>query len=1434
MKEGCPLTNSVNYLKKKGALEDARRIKDLDRFKQLNSKLTSIAYFTYGVGDGTIKLFDSKLESFQLLDGSYKTIIRAIPNKKMFDLLEIQIENVRKRNEEVDTKVDDVDNLKNAPMQDVSELLGDMVDESVPEAMTAFDILAQEYDSVAKAESLEKFVLFNNEDKLTFTAMEVFENIKTNFKGFSNRGDEVIERLGVLIGSVNSKVRIMPAKDRPNEDTYMLYDGNVDTIYVYPQLFDSTEGGVEWAVQSMLHEMVHGVTARAYRNPQGFEQQQFKELIDLAFERYYAEHNKEYGFKNPVEFIAEIYSNPAFRQVIQEKQDGIWSRITNAIRRIFGLKSTPSINTIINSIIDIAPTKQVAKGSMLFEIKKERETVSQDTSEKKVNLILEGIINSISETLDELHRKEPTDSIQNLISTNDILRENISRYQETGYPITAIHEYTKAVIKSMNSLNDNVLSNVDINDTESIKKIIEAHQTYLQRYGLLESILKTLTSIYDAADSPASKEEIDIIKKDVSFAFGEFTRINERMTNFKEKVFRDRINNIAYFPEVEYKHKERLRKEHVETGIVEDQDSWVSNMLVTRDKELVQNDLDQKITQLLENPAIDIYTSDVWTNTAINVSSELINILNVMLYEVDSKRIAAEREKDRELESAFNDLVKSKGSRKPSKLYKNIVDVAKNGQQLILGRYNIAFYNDWVLGRKEIVKKFEDQINKLEEERMTINKTIDPIRYDSVIKNIRSLEEQQKAALHDLRIKIFKSDAANSAVKDKYLNTAKLSKEEQVVKDLFIDILDQTHKATYRPKSDSPLSLIKTYGLEDGNWITFYELPKINKSQLERMLEGDGKGLVVDKLKDLTQLRSDDVGYAPIRKDQAGNIIKNLRVHYRDYTGNFNVKDQSMDLFTIMRLEYKNGNMFRIRKGFETDLNFLLDIAKNKEFIPYSGTQLRFNTKTAQIDRINGGAANTTKMLNNMLEQRFYDIMKTAHPKFAGADLNKLVTFINSSSAFLALSLNYASATANVVNGSTQIFLESLWKSTDLNANSVRKANAIYTKNIGDILRDVTAPIDNALPNQITELFNARGLFNLSHANFLASDLIKKGLTRQALQVFQESGEHWMQSVITMGVLDTVKVMNANSEFINKEGKVVKSKKEAASLLDMIEKKDGYAQVSDKVVYTTKSYATKWNEGGKEKISLLIRKKLDQMIGNYTETDQPELMRTTGGPLLYLYRKYLFPMGLARLRGFEHSYKKKEDLEDHEKRFSYALQEYEEGTYTTFVRYVIQSIKDKQYNLLSQKNWNKLSDYEKQNIKKAITEFTFMFVLLPLAHHFIAIAAQGSTSADDNEYLFFVAYQLRRLDTELSQYHNPAEFFKLLRSPIPSVRLLESSMEIMGGVFDPMSWTEEYVRGPHEGQNKLKVKVQKQLPVLKEFKRSFNDLYEYQKSSFIK
>lgn len=1429
-------SKTITYLQDKGAINRTREVIDLSQFEYYNDYLTKMYYQKYDVGNGQEKLFKTENKHVSLADGRKRFLVRAIPNEYLFEQAELF------NNEESDT----FDNLQ-------KDLKTNVLNDNKLEVSPNKD-----FTSFLEKDEMINFVLFNNQQeyKNEFSAVEVLDNIINNFNGLSKYSDEFIQKAKILSHTTKAKVKILDNPDYFNrKGAIMTYFNKQNQINLDLNILE--EASLDYVIESFLHEVVHSVTVHSLKNPVTFEQKMFKDFITDSF-NYYKQQmpdSTEYGFTNEVEFVAEIFTNPIFADKIKDIPSSVSSSKTflqsfiDFIRSIFGLPKISkdkeiSYNAVIDAIVAISP-KNIPDG-LLYKVQ-DKVFNKEQQGKKSVKNIDEKLVNTIENiTVNIKEALEKSEFFLQRTKDENIQKRLSSYIDKTKTVLNEIENYAyvnqvKSITTFLNFMNGNIASiEHRINNMpqdpsrEEITNLAELYDNYLKTFSVIDNVKETIASLRsENREDLISNSDLNILEGELVTMAGKYNYLNKRVVDLKKKALKFILNDIKWFPEVEKRHYNRLAKEHKDSKIIEDKESWIIDKMQNRDAELIQEDLENTISEFLENPLNDIMASSMVMNSPINISSPLIQIANQMLTSLNNDRINEELKKDKEFKDLFNQLVKEKGTNNINKLYKNIIQYDSNGKPYIVSEYNPKFYTDVhqkILGvQNEYSEKLRDIALKRTKAEQKFGRNSKEWK-DLNIEYIKVKNEKNKA-VEDIQKNNVIKDGKKLRPSNKWKNNIKLTPTEEKVRDFFIDIIETSKANTF---GVDPL-ITFSYGVQ------FYELPKITKSDKERALKGDIKNIAGDKWKDLTQLRSDDVDYVERYVDQNNEVIKKLKIHYRD-KHNFDNKDQSLDLMNIFRLEYKNTNRYKHRKKYESELNFLLDIAENKTYYQREGTKLVFKKNTKKLNEVKGKGSNTYKMLSNMLESRFYDINKKHNLNLGGVDVNKAISFINKGSSALALSLNFASGTANVVNANAQLFLESFIKGRFIKAKSIAKANKIYTTNIDKTVTDNINPINKSFVNKINEYFNIHGNINFTNADFLRSDMLKKGFSRQTLQVFQDSGEHWIQSVITMSVLDSIKVLNKNGKFINKKGEVTTEPK-AASLLDMLKdnKEADILEVDEKVVYTTHSRLTEWNKGGKDKIDMLITKKIYDSVGNYRDIDQPEIMRHWYGPLLFLFRRYLIPMGVSRLRGMAYSFKDRDELTEAQTKFSYALQEYEEGTYTTLMRYMFKKFKDMNYYLMSLNKpekasistnaWASLSDYEKHNIKRAVTELVMTWGILPLAVQFVAAAADDA----DSEYLFFLAYQLRRLDTELSQYRSIEESFKVMRSPIPSARLIETTGSILLQVLSPWQWhtlDDVYKGGYNKGENKLKTKVIKQIPVLKEFKRTYEDLYDFQNSTF--
>lgn len=1329
-------------------------------------------------------------------------------------------------------------------------------------------------NNIVNYSDVNRNLFFNEEDVPTeLDINELLQNIITNFD-LTDNYKVLLDKSRNLLSKTNTRVRIL------TEDKFEEPDSIDNTIFMYYSNFNNTitlrkesftTAKPEILLKSLIHEVSHATTVNAFRNPKTFEERELKKFIEDTFIVYEIENadllkkegkdpndskNWMYGFTNELEFIAEIYSNPEFQERLQtlsavNKKERFWIGLLNAIRRIFGFPKNEEYNTLIESTILIKKINEFVekdnsdfKGTMyegsydmdynFIRVQSEQEVKTDlRTLDDRLNDTISQIQKSIKLNIDNYNYRlkltKDEDQIKKinayLTSLNNLTSE-INSYKDANQ-IKGIVLFVNNMKKSLDAVQKS-LNNVDYKDVEYVKNAARLYDDALTTYSVIDNVEDVLSELLsDKNQKILSKEDLRILRDNVNLISGEYNLLIKRINYMKMEVMKSFLDNIKYFPELEKQHYNRLAKEFKDNNIPGDKESWIIDKINNRDKDIIQEELEDKVNELINNPAFDIYATDVTFSSSVNVSSPMIQIMNQILLEIDNRRLDVERKEDVKFRNLFNDLVKEKGTNNIDVLYQNILQYDSTGKPYLLGEYDSKFYTDVHLKIKNLRQTSRLDIINLQNEAVEVKnkKGINSPEYIEIKNKIKNLKNKSISEISKLEKDNFLfTDKKITGIQDEWKNDlSKLTPTERKVRDYFIEKTQESFDNTGKTTKNGLINF--SYGTK------FYELPKITKSDAERLWQGDGLGIIKDKWEDVTEIRPDDIGFVSKEKNMDNESINRLRVHYRDTFNNFDNKNQSLDLFNIYRLEYKNGSTYKMRRDVETELNFMLDIVKNKKYYETEGTRGVLNSRTRRLNIIPGDKTNTYKMMNNMLESKFYDILNKSNTKIGSVDLNKAVNSLNATTSFLTLSLNVASGTANVLNAQAQVFLESFIKGHYITARGVSKANQIYGNDMINIMSDLTNPINTSLVNQINEMFNIRGTFDFSEGNFLKSDLLKRGFNTEALRIFQESGEHWVQSTITMAVLEGIKVLNENNKFINKEGKEVETEAKAASLLDMIKLDEaGLAYIDDKVVYTTHSRASKFDDGGKEKIDLLIIKKLNDSIGNYRTNDQPDIQRHWWGKLVMLYRKYLIPMGQARFRGIEFSLTKKEDLQSSQKRFSFALQENEEGTYTTLIRYLRASIKDGENWLQFKDNWEDLTDYEKHNIKRTMTEIVITSTILPLIVTMLAGAGD-----DDDELRYYAAYSLRRLDTELSAYRSIKENFKMMRSPIPSTRTLETALDVFDKVVNPFSWDElndTYEQGINKGKNKLGVKVQKQLPVFRDFVRSYKDLYEFQDSNW--
>ena len=1250
--------------------------------------------------------------------------------------------------------------------------------------------------------AINSFVLFGNKQG-KITTDEILNNIVNNYDSLSDNTKQLISKARNLVGKSGVSIQFVNKLDSPT--ALMQWTDTNNSIQIDRNILSIETP--ETMISVFLHEVAHSQSGKALINPTTFEEIEFNKLINNNFNKFVqlaepdSNGNLSYGFTNPMEFVAELYSNINFQREVELIDKSFWNKLIDAVRRLFGLAKNNNYTKLINEIVRVVESDQTSfkgvKGqSNIFSKEKPLKPKIESVEDR-----LTYTLNKAKDNLDQLLKRSKTFKKNNQ-SKGEAFEKHIQELIGEISKVDKINQwkgisiYVKSMVKTVTDLS-NRLATTDLTKGDGLETI-ELYKSYLSSYDLIDDVRKLISSLEDDKIAEIGIEDVKTIKNDITEASGKHAVLEEDFNSKLSQILRKELSNIKYTPQVATDWRNKLNKEYKDRGITnKSQSEWVSNEMNTTYKDTITDDVNAYVNNLLDGIGTDISSAAVTFLDGINNNSRLVQITMQMFTEARERTIERTRQSDFELKELFNKLVKERGNKKPSELYKNILDYDSSGKAYLKGDYSI---------------KFREEYRKLNN-----------IKNDNLAKHGKNSQEfiKSKDALTKwLRANTTKTLNGYIPI-DKWKNKGTLSETEQSILTKFKSIITTVNTET----------LGRNSLLESFRGITFYNLPSVTNSYLERILEGNSSEIFKDIKEDLFNIRPDDIGYEEKRLDSKGDPVNFLKVHYR---GDLSPSQQSLDLFTIMRLERINGINFNEKQSVQLKVEAIKNVAKNKEYyLTQKGSNvpiLNIFTTREKYATVRGVQSNEYKMITNMIDKNLYDIFHINYTNIAGVDVNKLISTANGWTASVGLSLNKFSAAANLLNGQAQIFLEKV-AGNHLTKGAILKAHKKYNSDIPNIMSDYSKPIKESFVNQVNQMFDTFGGFTVKQQEFIKNSIAKTTADFGSLQFMHEGGEHYLQSVMVMATLDSIKVMDKSNNYIDKDGNVTTQDK-AASILDMLSKNDqGYLELDKKVVYSDKNYTTKINEGGKSQILLFVKKKLFDTMGNYDSNLQPEAYRHWWGKMLLMFRRYLIPQAYARYRGISKAFKSYNELDEDDKFYSASLQDYEEGYYVSTIRFlrngIYPALKQLKYDILRQ-NWNELTDTQKANIRRSVVELSITGAILPL----VGLLAAGAAGEDDDSYLWSVAFLSRRLESELAQFRDPREATKITKSPIPSLRIIEQSMDVISQTVTPWNWDNEYESGKRKGDLKIVRSYEKLLPILSKLDVTSQELYNGLNSTF--
>lgn len=1257
-------------------------------------------------------------------------------------------------------------------------------------------------------------ILFNNKQG-KITVDEILDNILNNFNDLSPGGKELLQKSRRLVGRTGAKFEFVSDDQLINSNTLMQIGVDTNTIRISRNRIKDVKP--KEVVESFIHELVHAQTLQALLNPQTYEERDFKEFVTKYYKIFKAKSNfsDSYGFNNVEEFVAEIYANPDFRNELQKldsvEKTNLWIDLINYIRRIFGLAKSKKVNDLIESVIDYVEEDRrdhqglLSQKSLIFE----KRLVTEDTYhslDDKFNNLNKKALENVEEVLKRTIRaneKKSTDIRVKHIAESKELLESIKKYQTTE-KWKAILAYTKSfggAINFINSKLDDVIQNRNLYEDDLVP-VMTGYKDYLASYDLLKDVEGLLNTARLEQNTFTEEEQLEYknLKSFFENALAEKNKIDGKFEAIYHRQGLKFYSNPMYNTEIETMYRDELRKEYNSlTDVQKDNRSeveYISEMINTRDKDDFSEDIKAKARNLMTAPSKDIDASSVLLDDSLNIKSKTIQIINNVLGEAFDIVKTAVLTKIHQMDKQYKEFIKGRGN-KPSEINKNLIEKAEDGQHYLRGKYSIKY--------KE---SFDKMAPIFEAKKELIKSKLEEGLTDLKIKNLKEYKDLNKQITAWYRQNTIK-DGTKTIPHPKFLNKAIFDIEQKQL-DSYIKIWEENDKI------DGFSSLVnRTVGAK------FYQLASITKSDLERRIEADVKGLFKDKINDLTKVMPDDIGIDTEKKN--ANLVRKTKTHYR---GPIESHIQSLDLETMARNEYWNGQNYQSKHVLEHKLNVFAEIVKSKDYYDVKGNSYK------------GEFSQEYKKILGIIERNVYDIQSHT------SDMNKISSRVNGYAASLAMSFNLASGTANLMNGMTQLFIEK-FGNDKIKKGTLGKAEIKYTKAVlnGSLLKDTTNTVKQHYFNQLLEKFDVMGGLGQNEQEAIRDSLLSKFGSTKMMNFLNEGGEHMMHCVITEAILDSIKVMNKDNKYIDKDGKIV-SKENAASLVDMLYMdSNNQLQMSDKVVFTNQNLKVEYHEGGNVHINMLIKKKVFDLFGVYDAKFKNELSKTWYGKSAMMFKNF-FMGGLSnRFTGFKTARRDKSLLEDDDKFYNSAEKEYIEGTYITLTRFftneVIPNLKD--LSLIWQ-GYDNLSEYEKANLRKATMEIVISTVVIPSVGLLLASLAGDS---DDDEALWFAIYLNARLGQELRQFWNPLDAGKMINNPIAGSRFVNNALSFGYDIISPLNISPkegeshfDYLKEDKQGNNVMIKHFNQLIPISSQFKeidgfmgKNYQQLYGLQYGS---
>lgn len=579
-----------------------------------------------------------------------------------------------------------------------------------------------------------------------------------------------------------------------------------------------------------------------------------------------------------------------------------------------------------------------------------------------------------------------------------------------------------------------------------------------------------------------------------------------------------------------------------------------------------------------------------------------------------------------------------------------------------------------------------------------------------------------------------------------------------------------------------------------------YRMPASRKTITEKVSSGDmSLAAVRESWKEATQRQEDDTEYGEttVYEDAEGNIRRTVPIFY---TSVVPLAEMSFDVATLTAKNAYTTMTYEERVKLVPQMEALRRTIATRRVLERDKMGRAVLDSSGRQRTIEGTQTVVFEALENMLSKELYNIKK--HPEKVAEVVDRIVAF-NSN---LLLGGNIRAAVANLTVGQVTANIHFL-AGGEISRKSWSKAYHHTMGNAASSMADIGSFYPTSRTNTLLRHFD--GLNNFGEA---LGDYVKKG----AIVNFATSGglfhgltsavENFTQSLTMYGVLEDIQVLGIE------ETPVLNEAGEPMTLADAYQTENGEVKLDPRVKKMVFNGRT--IDASPENFFLItqkIRGLNKRLHGAYSNQNRGEIYRHWWGRLIMQMRGWLVPQWDKRWRGAGSivDVAKGRDLRDMEYEWEIGINY--EGHYATFGKWAINWMNALRGMHIEALRYEQMSEEERQNFRRAILEIGTAIGAMIMVSALLSAAESGDEEEED-KYIYFAAYEMVRLQTELMFFYNPSDMLKIVSDPAAALTTLNAFIALMIQLVPPNTF-EVYEKGRRKGQLKLRKKIEDFIPL---------------------